>query len=62
MSLLLNLERVIGKGFAYNFTTLILRSLMEYGSSIVEYIVSKVVCFGSNGVVMFTNMHTIVAT
>ncbi len=60
--MLLNLERVVGGGFAYNLTTLILRSLMEYGSSIVEYIVSKVVCFGSNGVVMFTNMHTSVAT
>ncbi len=35
---------------------------MEYGSSIVEYIVSKVVCFGSNGIVMFTNMHTSVGT
>jgi hypothetical protein len=62
MTLLLNLERVVGGGFAYNLITLILRYLMEYGSSIVEYIVSKVVCFGSNGIVMFTNMHTSVGT
>lgn len=58
--MLLNLERVVGRGFAYNFTALILGSLMDYGSLIVEYIVSKLVCFGSNGVVMFTNMHRIV--
>jgi len=35
---------------------------MEYGSLIVEYIVNKVVCFDSNGIGMFTNMHTSVVT
>lgn len=62
MPLLLNLERVVGGGFAYNLIALILRPLMEYGSLIVEYIVNKVVCFYSNGIVMFTNMHTSVVT
>jgi len=30
MALLLNLEKVVGKGFANNFITLILGFLMEY--------------------------------
>jgi hypothetical protein len=60
--LLLNLERVVGGGFSNNFTLLILRSLKEYGGMIVEQIASKVVCFGSNGVLVFIGVHMSVVT
>jgi hypothetical protein len=59
---LLNLERVIGGNSSNNFTLLILKSLDEYGGMIVEQIVSKVVCFGSNGVLVFIGVHIGVAT
>ncbi len=53
MPLLLNLERVVGKGFVDNLATSILRSLMKYGCLIVEQIGSKIVCFGLDGVATY---------
>jgi len=41
MPLLLNLERVVGKGTTNNLTTLILKSLMEYGDLIMDQIGNK---------------------
>jgi hypothetical protein len=49
---LLNLERVVGGSFLNNFTLLILRSLEQYGGMILEQIANKVVCIGSNGVLV----------
>jgi hypothetical protein len=43
--LLLNLERVVGRGFVDNLVTSILKSLMKYGCLIVAQIGSKMVCF-----------------
>lgn len=60
--LLLNLVRVVGGGFSNNLTLLILKSLEECEGLIVEQIASKVVCFGSNDVLMFTSVHMGVAT
>jgi hypothetical protein len=57
MPLLLNVEKVVGKGFMNNFITLTLKSLMEYGCLIVEQIANKVFYFGLNGFPMFINMH-----
>jgi hypothetical protein len=62
MLLLLNLEMVFGGGSTNNLITLILRSLVEYGGLIVEHITSKLVCFGSDGVVVFIGVHTGVST
>jgi hypothetical protein len=53
MPLLLNLEKVVGKGFVDNFATSILRSLMKYGCLIVEQIDSKMVCFALDGVATY---------
>jgi hypothetical protein len=40
--LLLNVEKVLVRGFMNNFITLILKSLMEYGGLIVEHVANKV--------------------
>ncbi len=58
MFLLLNLEKVFSEGFANNLTTLILKSLVEYGGLTIEHIANKLVCFDSNGVAMFIDLHT----
>jgi hypothetical protein len=58
---MLNIERVLSGGFSNNLTLLILRSLEEYGGLIVEQIANKVVCFGSNGVLVFIGDHMGVA-
>jgi len=60
--LLLNFEWVVGGGFPNNLTLLILKFLKEYEGLRVEQIASKVVCFGSNDVSVFTNVHMGVAT
>jgi hypothetical protein len=57
--LLLNLEKVFGGiSFVNNLSRFILKPLVEYGGVTVEQITNKLVCFGSNGVVMFTSVHT----
>ncbi len=61
MVLLLNLEKVLSEGFANNLTTLILRYLVEYGGWTIEQTTNKLVCFDSDGVAMFIDMHTNVA-
>lgn len=58
MPFLLNLERVVGKGITNNLTTLILKSLMEYGDLIMDQIGNKFIYFGVNGVAMFTSLQT----
>jgi hypothetical protein len=59
MLLLLNFERVFGEiSFVNNLFTLILRSLVENGGLTVELITNKLVCFSSNGVVVFVDVHT----
>jgi hypothetical protein len=59
MLLLLNFEKVFGEiSFVNNLFTLILRSLVEYGGLTVEQITNKLVCFNSNGVVVFVGVHT----
>jgi hypothetical protein len=59
---LLNLERVVGGGSSNNFTLLSLIYLEECGGMIIEQIANKVVCFGSNGVLVYIGVHTSVAT
>jgi hypothetical protein len=54
--LLLNVEKVLVRGFMNNFITLILKSLMEYGGLIVEHVANSVYC-GLDGLAMFINMH-----
>jgi hypothetical protein len=49
MPLLLNFEKLVGKGFVDNLATSILKSRMKYGCLIVEQIGSKLVCFGLDG-------------
>jgi hypothetical protein len=63
MPLLLNLERVVGRGFVDNLVTSILKSLMKYGCLIVEQISGKMVCFGLDGLqpTRFISMHIGVA-
>ncbi len=51
--LLLNLERVVGKGFVNNLATLIFTFLMKYVCLIVEQIGSKMICFRLNGVATY---------
>jgi hypothetical protein len=58
---LLNLEKVLGEGFANNLITLILKHLVEYGGWTIEQTTNKLVCFDSDGVAMFIDMHTNVA-
>ncbi len=60
--LLLNLERLLGRGTVDNFITLILKSLMEYGGLTTKHVVSKLTCFASDKVVVFTNIQTTVVT
>jgi uncharacterized protein related to proFAR isomerase len=55
--LLLNLERVVSRGFSNNLILLIVRSWEEYDGLTIEQIVNKVVYFGSNGVLVFTIVH-----
>jgi hypothetical protein len=62
MSLLLNLERLFCKGYAKNLIALILKSFVEYGGLTIEQIAIKLICFGLNGVVVFTDIHIGVAT
>jgi hypothetical protein len=38
-----------------------MRSLMEYGSLIVDKIGSKLICFGLNKITLFTKLQTSVA-
>jgi hypothetical protein len=59
--LLLNLERVVSRGFSNNLILLIVRSWEEYGGLTIEQIVNKVVYFGSNGVLVFTIVNMGVA-
>jgi hypothetical protein len=54
MSLLLNLKRVIGGSNVNNMTELIMQSSIDYGGLIIDKIGSKLICFGSNGFVVFT--------
>jgi hypothetical protein len=61
MVLLLNFEKVFSEGSANNLTTLNLRSLVEYGCLTIKQIANKLVCFDSDGVTMFINLHTNVA-
>ncbi len=59
MLLLLNFEKAFGEiSSVNNLFTLILRSLVEYGGLTVEQITNKLVCFNSNGVVVFVGVHT----
>jgi hypothetical protein len=58
MLLLLNLEKVFGRGSTNNLIVVILRSLVEYGGLIIEQIASKLVYFCLNGVVVFIGVHT----
>jgi hypothetical protein len=60
--LLLTLERLFGGGIIDNLTVLILKSLMDYGSLTIEHVVSKLTCFASNKVAMFTTIQTTVVT
>jgi hypothetical protein len=60
--LLLNLERLLGENIINNLTTLIPRSLMEYGGLIVEHVVSKLTCFASNGIAMCIGIQISVVT
>ncbi len=53
MPLLLNLEKVIVGNNVDNWTQLIVWSLMEYGSLIVDKIGSKFICFGLNKIALF---------
>jgi hypothetical protein len=62
MSLLLNLKRVIGGSNVNNLTQQIMQSLMDYGGLIVGQIGSKLICFGSNGFLVFTRLQIGVAT
>jgi hypothetical protein len=59
--LLLNLERVIGGGNVDNLIQLIMRSLMEYKVLTSNQIGNKLICFGLDGIVMFTWLQTGVA-
>jgi hypothetical protein len=61
ISLLLNLKKVIGGSNVNNLTYLIMQSLMDYGGLIIDQIGSKLICFGSNGVVVFTCLQIGVA-
>ncbi len=61
MFLLLNLEKVFSEGSVNNLTTLILRSLVECGGLTIEETANKLVCFDSDGVAMFIDLHTNVA-
>jgi len=56
--LLLNLERLLGGGTVDNLTTLILKSLMEYGGLTTEHVVNKLTCFASDKVAVFTSIQT----
>jgi hypothetical protein len=56
VALLLNLERLPGRGIIDNLIALILMSLMEYGGLTMEHIVSKLTCFASDKVVVFTSI------
>jgi hypothetical protein len=55
--LLLNLERLLGGGTIDNLTTLILKSLMEYGGLTIEHVVSKLTCFACDKVAVFTSIQ-----
>ncbi len=50
------------KGYAENLITFILKSFVEYGGLTIEQIAIKLICFGLNGVVVFTDIHISVAT
>jgi hypothetical protein len=60
--LLLNLERLLSGSTIDNNTTLILKSLVEYGGLTVEQVVSKLTCFAFDKVVMFISIQTSLVT
>ncbi len=53
ISILLNLEKLIGDGTIDNLTIVISNFLLVYGGLIVEKISNKLICFGFDGVVVF---------
>jgi hypothetical protein len=59
--ILLNLERLISGCTTNNFTHVILNSLLVYGDLTLGEI-NKLICFGSNGVVVFTSVCSGVTT
>jgi hypothetical protein len=56
VALLLNLERLLGRGTIDNLIALILMSLMEYGGLTIEHVASKLTCFAFDKVVVFTSI------
>jgi len=53
ISILLNLEKLIGGGTIDNLTIVTSNFLLVYGGLIVEKISNKLICFGFDGVVVF---------
>ncbi len=62
LSVVMNLEMLLGGGTVDNLTVLILMSLMEYGGLTIEHLVSKLTCFASDKVAVFTSIQTNVVT
>jgi hypothetical protein len=58
----MNLERLLGGGAVENLIALIPKSLMEYGGWTTKHVVSRLACFASNKVAMFTSIQTSVVT
>jgi hypothetical protein len=59
--ILLNLERLINGGITNNLTNVIFNFLLVYGDLTLGKI-NKLICFGSNGVVVFIGVYSGVIT
>ncbi len=53
VSIMLNLQRVVDGATFDNLTSLIVKSLMEFGGLSETNLANKLVCFGVDGIIIF---------
>ncbi len=60
--ILLNLQRVLDGVTSTNLTKFIMQNLVEFGSMTKTNVANKLVCFGTNGVIVFQGLKNGVTT